>query len=1191
MERLFKKTLSTILAIVFIVSMVNVGVLADSVGELVVGSAAAGAGEEVVIPVSMTANPGVAVVALRVSYAKDVTLVKVNDKGVLGAYTHGKELTANPYKLYWNNNIIEEDIVYTGDIVELTFKINDDATIGDKNIEISYDYDKFDIINVAADPVKFNITNGSITVKGEEFGKMSLAGIPEESVTYNGEAHVISVAGLEDGATVSYTVNNVAVDAVDNTISLTNAGTYKIVAKVTKTGFTPVELEGTLVIDKAALTISGEVEKVYDGKAEADITNKDITVDGVIGDDEVNFQLAETTVAIVSADVAGSPYSTAVALDEWTGADVENYDLPKKAEVSVTVKPLTINVTLNNATKVAGVDGYPLSYDNDDLIGEDILNGNPSVNITKDVAGEKYRIEKGTIEVSPAEHAGNYDLKFSEAYLTIVEKRPTEVVVTGSLKRTEYWEGEIIDAAGLTVVAKYENGTEEEVSIADCVLNPSVAPDVDEDTIKTITVSYLDVAAEKTFDITVKNNYIIGIKVEADDAKDVYFVGDTLDKTGLVVTATYANGGTAELDADEYELSAELTAAKEDTVVTVTADGKTGTYTVTVADKELKALKVNGSPVSLVEGQTFVLADSGVTFEREWADGIAETVTNVTIAEDNIVVKKTDNNKEIAVSYTYTYGRYTATVENVIVLHVAAKVVTSVEVVTDPTKTEYIEGTAFDPAGVQIKVTYNDGEEITADADNYADYGISFTPETLELGDKTVTVACGGKTDTITVEVNPRTLTGIEVTVNKDEYIDGESFDKADIAVKAEYDNGDAETVTDYTVDADTFVLAVANKAETQTVTVTYGSQTDAYTVDVVPCAAVNETTGKRYASIDEAFEDAEEGDEISIEIAADDVDVDVEVEVTITNNTGDEITITVNDEEITIADDESHTVEIEEEDAIGDYYFFYMQMLQWRNRMFKISYKQTEGGEISGSASVRNGETAEITVTPDEGYAIADVLVNGKSVGAVESYKIRNIKSNQTVSAVFEKIAATSPFVDVSVDAPYFDAVLYVYNNGIINGVSETEMVFAPDTTMTRAMFVTVLGRMSGVNMADYPVVTFADCEAGSWYAPYVEWAAQAGIVKGYSAETFGPMDEITVEQAAVILYRYIAYMGYNTAADADLANYADGAQVSEWAAEQMKWALANNIYVSDTTLDPQAPAARSLVAEMLYNLSVWMG
>lgn len=271
----------------------------------------------------------------------------------------------------------------------------------------------------------------------------------------------------------------------------------------------------------------------------------------------------------------------------------------------------------------------------------------------------------------------------------------------------------------------------------------------------------------------------------------------------------------------------------------------------------------------------------------------------------------------------------------------------------------------------------------------------------------------------------------------------------------------------------------------------------------------------------------------------------------------------------------------------------WYYQMLYLVNQKFTITADAGEGGSITdeGTSIVKYNTSKKYVITPDEGYEIKSVIVNGKDVGAVPEYNFRSIKSNQTIHVIFEKIAATSPFVDVSVDAPYFDAVLYVYNNGIINGVSETEMVFAPDTTMTRAMFVTVLGRMSGVNMADYPVVTFADCEAGSWYAPYVEWAAQAGIVKGYSAEAFGPMDEITVEQAAVILYRYIAYMGYNTAADAELANYADGAQVSEWAAEQMKWALANNIYVSDTTLDPQAPAARSLVAEMLYNLSVWMG
>jgi len=193
------------------------------------------------------------------------------------------------------------------------------------------------------------------------------------------------------------------------------------------------------------------------------------------------------------------------------------------------------------------------------------------------------------------------------------------------------------------------------------------------------------------------------------------------------------------------------------------------------------------------------------------------------------------------------------------------------------------------------------------------------------------------------------------------------------------------------------------------------------------------------------------------------------------------------------------------------------------------------------------------------------------------------------TVFAANETEKPSSPFKDVKKDSWYYEDVVYVWGKGIFSGLSDA--AFGPEDPLTRGMFVTVLGRMAGVDMADFADVTFADCEAGSWYAPFVEWAAQAGIVNGYSAESFGPMDEITVEQAAVILYRFAEYMGYSTAADADLANYADGAQVSEWAAEQMKWALANSIYTADTTLDPQTSAIRSLVAEMLYNLSVWMG
>ncbi len=165
-----------------------------------------------------------------------------------------------------------------------------------------------------------------------------------------------------------------------------------------------------------------------------------------------------------------------------------------------------------------------------------------------------------------------------------------------------------------------------------------------------------------------------------------------------------------------------------------------------------------------------------------------------------------------------------------------------------------------------------------------------------------------------------------------------------------------------------------------------------------------------------------------------------------------------------------------------------------------------------------------------------------------------------------------------------YYDAVLYVYENGLFKGVSETE--FAPDTTMTRAMFVTVLGRMAGVNPLLYQKSSFTDVEVGQWYSPYVEWAAQSGIVLGYGDGTFGLNDEITVEQAAVILARYAAFTGRSTYTLRTLSDFADSADVSDWAVYSMKWIVNTGIYTGENgMLSPKSLAKRSLVAAMLYN------
>ena len=178
------------------------------------------------------------------------------------------------------------------------------------------------------------------------------------------------------------------------------------------------------------------------------------------------------------------------------------------------------------------------------------------------------------------------------------------------------------------------------------------------------------------------------------------------------------------------------------------------------------------------------------------------------------------------------------------------------------------------------------------------------------------------------------------------------------------------------------------------------------------------------------------------------------------------------------------------------------------------------------------------------------------------------------------------NPFRDISAQDSYYDAVAFVYENGLFKGVSGTE--FAPRTTMTRAMFVTVLGRLAAVETEYFTAPRFEDVPLGEWYSPYVDWASGAGIVKGYNEKIFGLNDEITVEQAVVLLARYAQYAARYTAAKSALTGYRDQARVSDWAADAMAWAIENGVYTGEGgALHPQDKASRALVAQMLYGFA----
>ena len=179
-----------------------------------------------------------------------------------------------------------------------------------------------------------------------------------------------------------------------------------------------------------------------------------------------------------------------------------------------------------------------------------------------------------------------------------------------------------------------------------------------------------------------------------------------------------------------------------------------------------------------------------------------------------------------------------------------------------------------------------------------------------------------------------------------------------------------------------------------------------------------------------------------------------------------------------------------------------------------------------------------------------------------------------------------TNPFTDVTTDDWFYDEVLYVAENGLMNGTSET--LFSPDADMTRAMFVTVLYRQEGkpTVTADNP---FTDVEDGEWYTNAVIWASENDIVDGYGNGLFGTNDKVTREQMAKMLYSYAEYKSYDVTAAADLAAFTDAEDISDWAETAMTWANAMGYITgrTETTLVPLGNATRAEVATIFMRFA----
>lgn len=231
---------------------------------------------------------------------------------------------------------------------------------------------------------------------------------------------------------------------------------------------------------------------------------------------------------------------------------------------------------------------------------------------------------------------------------------------------------------------------------------------------------------------------------------------------------------------------------------------------------------------------------------------------------------------------------------------------------------------------------------------------------------------------------------------------------------------------------------------------------------------------------------------------------------------------------------------------------------------LYETTAADRMSGVIFSSDAVAEGET----------YTL---LVDGETVETAEA--VLGVSNDTGMGG---QPSGGTGFRDVQADAWYADAVQYVVSEGLMNGTDAD--AFSPDASMSRAMLVTVLYRLSGE-----PAVSqdsgFADVAADAYYADAVSRETEQGIVTGTSQTAFSPDESVTREQMAALLYRYAG----EPSAAGDLSAYADADSVSAYASDAMAWCVENGVLngTDGSRLEPAASATRAEVAAVLQRFA----
>ena len=232
-------------------------------------------------------------------------------------------------------------------------------------------------------------------------------------------------------------------------------------------------------------------------------------------------------------------------------------------------------------------------------------------------------------------------------------------------------------------------------------------------------------------------------------------------------------------------------------------------------------------------------------------------------------------------------------------------------------------------------------------------------------------------------------------------------------------------------------------------------------------------------------------------------------------------------------------------------------------------------------------GDKVTITVAPGRNASVQRITVTGKDGERLKLTENRDGTYSFTMPSgtanVYVRFSGSGlPFADVPSGSWYYDDVAYVYDTGLMTGLTAT--AFGPNLSTTRGMIVTILWRMENEPAAKHGC-PFADVRRGSYYEQAIAWASENGIVTGFDASTFAPDRTITREQLAAILFRFAAYRGMDAVTlRENLSSFQDQAAISAYAVSALNWAVGEGLMQgTGDKLEPTGSATRAQVAAML--------